>query len=54
MTTLLIHPYFLCEDPVELRVMKPYPPLGLMYLSACIQSRRTVGTLFVPNLRVAS
>lgn len=37
MTTLLIHPYFLCEDPVELRVMKPYPPLGLMYLSAWLK-----------------
>jgi anaerobic magnesium-protoporphyrin IX monomethyl ester cyclase len=34
MKTLLTHCWFLSEDPAELRVMKPYPPLGLLYLSA--------------------
>ena len=31
---LLTHGYFLGEDPKEQAIMKPYPPLGLLYLSA--------------------
>ena len=31
---LLTHGYFLAEDPVEGQVMKPYPPLGLLYISS--------------------
>lgn len=34
MDLLLAHPYFLAEDPAERQVMKPYPPLGLLYLSS--------------------
>ena len=29
---LLTHGYFLAEDAVEAKVMKPYPPLGLLYI----------------------
>ncbi len=28
------HGYFLADDPRELQIMRPYPPLGLLYLSA--------------------
>jgi radical SAM superfamily enzyme YgiQ (UPF0313 family) len=31
---LLTHAYFLHEDEKEQEIMKPYPPLGLLYLSA--------------------
>ncbi len=31
---LLTHGYFLSEDPAERKVMKPYPPLGLLYISS--------------------
>jgi len=37
MDILLTHGYFLHEDPAELRVMKPYPPLGILYLSAYLK-----------------
>lgn len=34
---LLTHGYFLREDEKELQIMKPYPPLGLLYLSAYLR-----------------
>lgn len=34
---LLTHAYFLGEDEKEQQVMKPYPPLGLLYLSAYLR-----------------
>ena len=37
MDVLLTHGYFLCEDPHELKVMKPYPPLGILCLSAYLK-----------------
>ena len=36
---LLTHGYFLAEDPVEQAVMKPYPPLGLLYLSSHLRAK---------------
>ncbi|MGH8220265.1 MAG: B12-binding domain-containing radical SAM protein, partial [Steroidobacteraceae bacterium] len=35
---LLTHGYFLAEDEKEREIMKPYPPLGLLYLSAYLKS----------------
>ncbi|MFN0091196.1 MAG: B12-binding domain-containing radical SAM protein [Acidimicrobiales bacterium] len=34
---LLTHGYFLWEDDNEREIMKPYPPLGLLYLSAYLK-----------------
>jgi anaerobic magnesium-protoporphyrin IX monomethyl ester cyclase len=39
MDILLAHGYFLAEDAHERRVMKPYPTLGLLYLSAYLKAR---------------
>jgi len=35
---LLTHGYFLSEDEKERQIMKPYPPLGLLYLSAYLKA----------------
>jgi anaerobic magnesium-protoporphyrin IX monomethyl ester cyclase len=39
MDLLLAHAYFLSEDVEERRVMRPYPPLGLLYLSSHLEAR---------------
>ena len=39
MDLLLTHGYFLNEDPKELQIMKPYPPLGLLYLSSFLKAK---------------
>jgi radical SAM superfamily enzyme YgiQ (UPF0313 family) len=36
---LLAHGYHLALDPHEREVMKPYPPLGLLYISAYLRAR---------------
>ena len=37
MSILLTHGYFLDEDEVEKKIMKPYSPLGLLYISAFLE-----------------
>ncbi len=39
MDILLTHGYFISEDPHEQKVMKPYPPLGILYISAYLKSK---------------
>ena len=39
MDILLTHGYFLALDEAEKRVMKPYPPLGLLYISSHLKAR---------------
>ncbi len=39
MRLLLTHGFFLAEDAKEQQVMRPYPPLGILYLSAYLRSR---------------
>ncbi len=39
MDLLLTHAYFLAEDRHELNLMKPYPPLGILYLSAYLKKK---------------
>lgn len=34
MDLLLTHGYCLADDPLEQRIMRPYPPLGLLYLTS--------------------
>jgi anaerobic magnesium-protoporphyrin IX monomethyl ester cyclase len=43
---LLTHGYFLYDDPHELAVMKPYPPLGLLYISSHLKARGVDASLF--------
>ncbi|MDA2926302.1 B12-binding domain-containing radical SAM protein [Acidobacteria bacterium AH-259-G07] len=39
MDILLTHGYFLQGDPHEQGIMKPYPPLGLLYISSYLKSK---------------
>lgn len=43
---LLSHGYFLGLDPVESQVMRPYPPLGLLYLSAWLKKEGVAVEVF--------
>ncbi len=43
---LLTHGYFLFEDANEQTVMKPYPPLGLLYLSAYLRQEGLEAEVF--------
>src|SRR5713101_6973106 len=43
---LLTHGYFLGEDDKERAIMKPYPPLGLLYISAYLRRRGFSVALF--------
>ena len=46
MSILLTHTYFIAEDPAEQKVMKPYPPLGLLYLSAWLKQHQIAVEVF--------
>ena len=39
MDILLTHGYFLYEDPKELQIMKPYPPLGILYICSHLRNQ---------------
>jgi anaerobic magnesium-protoporphyrin IX monomethyl ester cyclase len=39
MRLLLTHGYFLFEDPKEREIMKPYVPLGILYLSSHLRNK---------------
>jgi len=43
---LLTHGYFIAEDKKEQHIMKPYPPLGLLYISAYLKEKNINNTLF--------
>ena len=36
---LLTHGYFLFEDPKEMQIMKPYAPLGILYLCSHLREK---------------
>ncbi|MGA2443624.1 MAG: radical SAM protein [Tepidisphaeraceae bacterium] len=40
MDCLLTHGFFLADDPKELQIMKPYPPLGILYLASHLRARK--------------
>jgi len=46
MDILLTHGYFLHEDPKEQAVMKPYPPLGILYISAYLKQKKIAVEIF--------
>jgi anaerobic magnesium-protoporphyrin IX monomethyl ester cyclase len=37
MKIILTHGYFIDEDPKEREIMRPYPPLGILYVSAWLE-----------------
>src|SRR5689334_170437 len=39
MDVLLTHGYFLYEDPKELQIMKPYVPLGVLYIASHLRAK---------------
>jgi anaerobic magnesium-protoporphyrin IX monomethyl ester cyclase len=39
MKLLLTHAYFLHADPKEQQIMKPYPPMGILYLSSHLRAK---------------
>ena len=39
MDILLTHGYFLYQDPHEMQIMKPYPPLGILYISSYLKQQ---------------
>jgi radical SAM superfamily enzyme YgiQ (UPF0313 family) len=43
---LFTHGYFLEEDPKEKAIMRPYPPLGILYLSAFLEEHGIVNEVF--------
>lgn len=46
MDILLTHGYFLYEDPKELQIMKPYPPLGILYICAHLRKKGLSAEVF--------
>ncbi len=51
MDILLTHGYFLHEDPQEQAVMRPYPPLGILYLSSHLKARGFAPAIFDSTFR---
>ena len=43
---LFTHGYFLEEDPKEKAIMRPYPPLGILYLSAFLETSGIENNVF--------
>ena len=54
MDLLLAHAYFLAEDAEERRIMRPYPPLGILYLSAHLKARGLEVAVFDGTFRSLS
>lgn len=46
MSILLTHGYYISDDPKEQKIMKPYPPLGLLYVSAYLTSKGIANYVF--------
>ena len=51
MDILLAHGYFLALDAAEQRVMRPHPPLGLLYLSSHLKGRGVAVGVFDATFR---
>ena len=46
MSILFTHAYYLSDDPKEQKIMKPYPPLGLLYVSGYLKSKNIDNYVF--------
>lgn len=46
MSILFTHAYYLSDDSKEHKIMKPYPPLGLLYISAYLKSKNIDNDVF--------
>ncbi|MDO5977698.1 B12-binding domain-containing radical SAM protein [Flavivirga spongiicola] len=46
MSLVLTHAYYLNEDPKELLIMKPYTPLGLLYISSYLNEKNVENHVF--------
>lgn len=46
MSVLLTHAYYLSDDPKEHKIMKPYPPLGQLYISGYLNDQNIENHLF--------
>ncbi len=46
MKVLLTHGYFIAEDEKEQQIMRPYPPLGLLYISGFLEQQGILNTVF--------
>ncbi|NHM05880.1 B12-binding domain-containing radical SAM protein [Flavobacterium sp. CYK-4] len=46
MSILLTHAYYLSSDVKEQKIMKPYPPLGLLYVSGYLISKNVANNVF--------
>lgn len=46
MSLLLTHGYYISDDPKEQKIMKPYPPLGLLYISAYLLERKVANEVY--------
>ncbi len=46
MSLLFTHAYYLSDDPKEQKIMKPYPPLGLLYVSAYLLEKNVPNDVF--------
>ena len=54
MKILLTHGYFLEGDAREQRLMKPYPPLGILYLAAYLEERGVPVAVFDTTFSTAA
>lgn len=46
MSIVFTHAYYLSDDPKEQKIMKPYPPLGLLYVSAYLKNKNIANDVF--------
>ena len=46
MKVLLTHGYFLQEDAAEQKIMRPYPPLGILYISSYLEKQGIENEIF--------
>lgn len=46
MSVLLTHAYFIADDAVEQNIMRPYVPLGLLYISGYLEQKKVPHQVF--------